>query len=285
MKPRSTAVPPTVITVIEPEIRTRLDLFGEGTFTAVHKNCVREVVQTSSLVRPRTVLISTKFIGPGELPLISSLLRRSVDVLAVRSDTHASAELQLGACGVRTLLDLRDGMEWRRLRALVCDGLAETRGRIQSGIASALQDATDDTKRFFDVLICEAPRITRVQDLALALGILPGTLLSRFFRIGLPSPKRYLAEVRLLYAAALLENGGRSISAVANELEYSSPQSFGRHLQGVLRLSPSQFRWRYDLEHALQRYLSRMLLPFGNKLSAFHPLQNGGKQSERVRCC
>ena len=60
--------------------------------------------------------------------------------------------------------------------------------------------------------------------------------MSRFARAGLPSPKNYLAAIRLLHAAFLFETAGLSVADVAYRLEYSSPQSFGRHLRAMLGL-------------------------------------------------
>jgi len=271
MTTRSSEVRPTLITVVEPEIRTRLDLFGEGRFTALHKGCVREAVHTSSAVRRRSVLVSTKYVHPADIPLIASLIRSSVNVVAIHSDSNTSAELQLGACGVRTLLDLRQATEWHRLRELVCDRLTETREKIRDGLAPGLNGASEETQRFFERLVSESPKIRTVQELAAIIAVLPTTLISRFYRSGLPSPKRYLAETRLLYAAALFEDRSRSVSAVANDLEYSSSQSFGRHLYGLVGLTPTQFRWRLDLQHAVHSYVIRLIAPHKLKFSSFRP--------------
>jgi len=52
--------------------------------------------------------------------------------------------------------------------------------------------------------------------------------MSRFHRAAIPSPKSYLAGMRLLHAAFLFQNPGLSVSDVAYRMDYSSPQSFGR---------------------------------------------------------
>ena len=70
--------------------------------------------------------------------------------------------------------------------------------------------------------------------------------MSRFFRAGMPPVKRFLSLARLTYAARLFENPGISIANVANQLDYSSPQSFGRHVRTLLDLTAGQFRQRYD---------------------------------------
>ena len=79
-----------------------------------------------------------------------------------------------------------------------------------------------------------APETPTVTALAQQLSVRPSTLMSRFARAGLPSPKNYLAAIRLLHAAFLFETAGLSVADVAYRLEYTSPQSFGRHLRAML---------------------------------------------------
>ena len=96
--------------------------------------------------------------------------------------------------------------------------------------------------------------------------------MSRFFRARLPAPKRYLAFARLVRAARLFENPGLSVAAVANALDYSSPQSFGRHVRTLLRLTAVQFRERYDGEGMLHRFRAELVAPYVAALRRFTPL-------------
>jgi AraC-like DNA-binding protein len=83
---------------------------------------------------------------------------------------------------------------------------------------------------------------------------------------------RYLAFARLVRAARLFENPGLSVASVANALEYSSPQSFGRHVRTMLRLTAVQFRDRYDGEGMLHRFRAELVTPFLPALRRFTPL-------------
>jgi hypothetical protein len=102
--------------------------------------------------------------------------------------------------------------------------------------------------------------------------------MSRFFRAKLPAPKRYLAMARLIRAAQLFENPGLSIANVADRLEYSSPQSFGRHIRGLIQLTAVEFRQRYDGEGMLARFRSDLVLPFLPMLRDFSPLPSVAPQ-------
>jgi AraC-like DNA-binding protein len=99
--------------------------------------------------------------------------------------------------------------------------------------------------------------------------------MSRFFRAHLPAPKQYLAMARLVCAARLFENPGLSVALVANQLDYSSPQAFGRHVQGLMQISAAEFRERYDGDGMLQRFRDELVLPFVTLLRSFDPLGAG----------
>jgi transcriptional regulator GlxA family with amidase domain len=114
-----------------------------------------------------------------------------------------------------------------------------------------------------------------VRRLTRRLQVLPSTFMSRFFRAGLPSPKRYLAGVRLLHAAALFEVHSLSVSDVAYRLEYSSPQSFGRHVRALLGVTAGEFRRRFTFTTALEDYVTRLIVPFRVTFSTFHPIELG----------
>ena len=135
-----------------------------------------------------------------------------------------------------------------------------------------LRMVPDDCWRFFESLFRPRTDCVTVRDLAVELDVLPSTLMSRFFRARLPAPKRYLAYARLSQAARAFENPGLSIANVANHLDYSSPQSFGRHVRTMLRMSALEFRTRYDGEGMMQRFREELVLPFTGILRRFYPL-------------
>jgi AraC-like DNA-binding protein len=99
--------------------------------------------------------------------------------------------------------------------------------------------------------------------------------MSRFHRAGMPSPKSYLAGMRLLHAAFLFQNPGLSVSDVAYRMDYSSPQSFGRHLRAVLGVTATEFRQRFSFDAALARYIDLLITPYREALRAFHPFNAG----------
>jgi hypothetical protein len=70
----------------------------------------------------------------------------------------------------------------------------------------------------------------------------------------------------------LFENPGFSIANVANHLDYSSPQSFGRHVRTWLNLTAGQFREQFDGAGMLLRFRETLVLPHLPILRHLRPL-------------
>jgi AraC-like DNA-binding protein len=269
-----------VATLLEPGDRERLDAATGGGVTAWHADSVQQVVRTVRERPVHAILLSPSRVPKDQLPMVASLVDRfpGVPTVAVisRHDRVSSERLfQLGSHGVRRMFDLTGREGWERLRDLVSHPATPTASAILSKVVPALGDPAPDCRRFFEVLIRLAPEVTTVRTLAGYLAVRPSTFMSRFFRAGVPTPKRYLAAVRLVYAAALLQSGGLSVADVAHQLEYSSPQSFGRHLRSVLGLTAAEFRRRHSTETALDDFVTRLIVPYRSAFRTFHPLDHG----------
>src|SRR5712671_3097219 len=142
-------------------------------------------------------------------------------------------------------------------------------------VVPALEEGTGDVRAFFEAVARLAPVLSTVRRLARHLRICSSTLMSRFYRAGLPSPKTYLAGMRLVHAAHLFSNPGLSVADVAYRLDYSSPQSFGRHLKAMLGVTAGEFRRRFPFEVSLERYVDLLITPYRETLRAFCPLNAG----------
>jgi AraC-like DNA-binding protein len=198
-----------------------------------------------------------------------------------RSTPHAV--LNLGNCGIRNLVDVRDAAGWHRLREFVAhEAVGEIDRLALAMLREELDGASDDCWRFFEALFLSRRPATTIRTLAQVLGVLPSTLMSRFFRARLPAPKRYLAWARLVRAARLLENPGLSIAGASNQLDYSSAQSFGRHVRTVLGITAGQFRRAHDGRTMLLRFRNELLRPYRSKLLCLRPL-NGRPSGRRRR--
>ncbi len=270
----------TVATLLKPGERSRLDAAAQGSFAAYHARNVGDAVRAVREKAVRTVLVSPHYVSDRDLSHVGQLVRGfpGVSTVAVVSQHDAVSSqrlLELGAHGVSQLLDLSRREGWRRLREIVSHPTSPSAARILSHVLPALGSPTRDCRVVFEVFVRLAPELTTVRALTDRLGITSSTFMSRFFRAGLPSPKTYLGATRLLYAADLLETPGLSIAEVAYRLEYSSPQSFGRHLRTVLGLTASEYRRRYSFQRSRDDFVRRLILPYQDTFRVFHPLDSG----------
>lgn len=284
LRPSSHGAPASltpVATVLTPSERTRVDAAGEGLYRSLHRESVDEAMRDVRESRAAAVVVSVSYCEHTAAS-VATMVREfpRVPTLALLSEFGPRTPqtlLALGTSGVRRLIDVRDAGGWRQLRTALTDECGNTIQRFALGqVARDLDGATPDCWRFFEALFLSPPSISTVRHLSHTLGVLPSTLMSRFFRARLPAPKRYLAMARLVRAAHLFENGGFSVANVANHLEYSSPQSFGRHVRTILRMTAVEFRERYDGAGMLDRFREELILPHVRALRGLRPLGRQG---------
>lgn len=267
-----------VATILTPAERSRVDAAGEGLYRSIHRDSVDDVIRDVREARAAAVVVSVSYCDRTSDNPVATMVREfpRVPTLALLSELGPRTPhtiLSLGTSGIRKLIDVRDASGWRTLRSALTDGCGNAIQRFALGrLADDLRGAPDDCWRFFEALFLSPPNVTTVRRLARNLDVYPSTLMSRFFRSDLPAPKRYLASARLVRAAHLFENQGFSIANVANHLEYSSPQSFGRHVRGLLGLSAQEFRERYDGAGMLERFRQDLVVPHLERLRRLRPL-------------
>jgi AraC-like DNA-binding protein len=267
-----------VSTVLTPGERLRVDAAGEGLYQTLHRDDVREVLQDVRKGKAVAVLLSVSCCEGSRGSSIGGMVREipQIPTLALLSQvTTATPEtlLRLGREGVERVVDVRDTNGWRRLRTLLMDDCGDAIQRLVLGqLVIDLAKVSPDCWAFFQALFRSPPRVSTVRRLAEALRVLPSTLMSRFFRAELPAPKRYLAMARLVRAAHLFENQGFSVANVANHLDYSSPQSFGRHVRTMMGMTAVEFRCHRNTQSMLDTFREELVLPYLGTLRQFQPM-------------
>jgi AraC-like DNA-binding protein len=254
--------------------RASVDLAGVGLYRAMHRDSADDVVRDLRERGADAVVVSAASCDERSAARVARMVHEfprvpTVALLTRFDGSVGQAVLALGRSGVRTIVDVRQPGGWRELRAsLALPAQRDISDAAFAVLASDLRDVQWDCRKFFD-----CPRnITSVRQLAAVLDVLPSTLMSRFYRTGLPAPKRYLAMARLVRVARMFENPGFSIANVADELEYSSAQSFGRHVKSLLKLTAGEFRDRYDGDGMMNRFREELVLPFPDQLRRLRPL-------------
>lgn len=275
-----------VATILTPAERTRVEAAGVGLYSAIHRESVDDAMRDIREARADAVVLSVSYCERLPSDRVAVMVREfpRIPTLALLSEVGPRTPqtlLALGTSGVQRLIDVRDASGWRALRTTLTDHCGDSgQRRALRQLARDLEGARPDCWRFFEALFLSPPSVCTVRRLARGLGVLPSTLMSRFFRARLPAPKRYLATARLVRAAGLFENEGFSVANVANHLEYSSPQSFGRHVRSVLGLTALQFRERYDGAGMFERFREELVLPH---LAALRHISPFGSESASAR--
>ena len=271
-----------VSTVLTPIERMRVDAAGEGSYLALHRDSVEDVVKDLKANRAAAVLVSVARCDHVARAGVEMMVREFPRVPTVALLSHVEpgtprTMLLLGQSGVRQLIDVRDAAGWRELRTILLGTQVDSmQRRALSQLAVDLSGVSGDCWRFFEALFTAPPQIGTVRAFSQYLAVLPSTLMSRFFRAGLPAPKQYLAMARLVRAARLFENPGFSVANIANHLDYSSPQSFGRHVRSVLGMTAVQFRRQFDGAGMLAHFREALVLPYLDALRRLKPLSTTG---------
>ncbi|HEX4574101.1 MAG TPA: helix-turn-helix domain-containing protein [Gemmatimonadales bacterium] len=217
-----------------------------------------------------------------DLPTVARMVRAYPAVQPVallsRYDPTATELLpQLGASGVHAAVDCTAAAGWRRLRDLVSEAASKVAARILARIAPALGEGSPALAGFFAPLARRAPELRTLRWLARELTLRPTTLRSRFARVGLPSPKTYLVEMRLLHAAHRFGHPGITLTEVAYHLNCDSARGFARHLQRRTGITVAEFR-RRPFDRWLERYVDCLITPYRDTLRAFSPVFAGAGQ-------
>ena len=253
--------PEPVATLLTPAERQRVDAAGEGCYVALHRENMDELLHDLRAQRASAVLVSVSRYTKRDAPHFARLVREFPRVPAVAlitasepATTHAL--LALGQQGVRSLVDVRDPRGWRDLRQLIISERSDSIERVAiSRIASDIEGATNECRRFFESLFTVPLNVTTVRQLLRGTGVLSSTFMSRFFRAHLPP----------------FESPGLSIAQVSHRMEYSSPQSFSRHVQSVLGCTPVELRRRFDGIGMLEEMRHQSILPYLDAFRSFHP--------------
>lgn len=269
--------PPKIATMLTPLERVRVDVASRGAFEAVHRGSIDEMSQDVRAQQVDAILVSVARYDPATVARMSAMVREfpRIPAFALLTDVQSSTPqsvLELGRVGVRTLIDARFQSGWTSLRDLLLhERSTDVQRQALGALNLDLEGAAPDCWKFFEILFTHRPYVASVRQMGRHLNVVPGTLMSRFYRAQLPSPKRYIDVGRLVRAARLLENSGLSVTSVSRQLDYSSPQAFSRHVRGLLGVSPVRFREMYNGEAMLQRFREELILPHVSILRHFRP--------------
>src|SRR5207244_1437616 len=143
-------------------------------FRCVHVDTVAEAAHAVRASTARALLLSPARLENEPNGNIERLIARcpGVTPIAVVSDdvpSQTAALMQLGALGVRQVVDLREPTDYERLRTLVTSSDSVVSGRILDAVFSWIGGTTDGMNRFLVALIQKAPDVVTVRELSAIL--------------------------------------------------------------------------------------------------------------------
>lgn len=234
----------------------RLTRITRDRFRLLRVNSWAELWAGVAEAPPAALVLVDPYFGEGNgrrpSPHLSHLLKAfpsATVVVAMESTPSQYPDIrQMGEWGVAEVLQLDEdtSREAVRRRLLSARGqplrrlLAHDPGFPLTGRARAIMDAAVET-----VMMGGYPR-----DLARTLGFSSSTLLRWCGRSQLPTPRRLLLWMRVLFASALLDDPGHSVFSVGLACGYSGDQALRRAIRAVIPLTPTQLRERGAFETA-----------------------------------
>ena len=285
----SPVVSPAVTTWLTPRERIQVDAAKPDAVRTRHRCDVRGLRDDIETGEAAAAVVSTALIHPTEARELGALVRacRESPIVALVSDADEeqalTGALLLGRAGVEVLIDCRRPDGWRLLRnAMSADRIRDA--FMHDAIRIILGDLGADNGecpegcvRFF--LTIFEPRAASAKTIAARLGVVPSTLMSRFFRAGLPSPKRYATLARLVWAAHFADSTDASYRAIAYRLGASSPQSFGRTLRTFTGMTATEFRGTFTARAMVDNFRAQLVAPYVETFKRFDPLSEPSRPS------
>lgn len=125
----------------------------------------------------------------------------------------------------------------------------------------------------------------RGRDLAKAMHLSERTVLRWSERGALPPPRRLMAWMRILLAASLLDDPGRTVLSVAYACGYSSDGSLRRAMQDFVGTVPTALRREGAFSRASKLFLEELaeVKTWGKDTWKQKALQEGGRSRRKTR--
>jgi AraC-like DNA-binding protein len=163
---------------------------------------------------------------------------------------------RLGAMGISGVVSLDEEATRRALLMRVTTARA---GTLRRTLKATLPPSFDPRARLVLDRAAElALHAGTVSDLAKELMESERTLLRRCERLGLPKPGEILGWMRILIAAALLNDPGRTVSSVAASCGYYSDTTLRRAVVSRTGMLPGQLRSAGGLRAAIPKFLDTL---------------------------
>ncbi len=172
----------------------------------------------------------------------------------------AAVLLTLGQRGIRHVVFARYDDHPVRLRDVLVQEEAWAASRLfLEQLAGALAPLPRELRWVLEEALQAPTAVQTVGQVAARARVDRRTCERWFTRIGLPSPRHFLAAARVLYAHRLLQDPGFTVEDVAQRLGYSQVKTLQQHARAYLGLTAGEMRLSLTPDQALTRVAQRFL--------------------------
>jgi CHASE2 domain-containing sensor protein len=164
--------------MLTPNERIRVDAAGDGSYQAIHRDSIAELVQDLKSNRAGAVIVSVARYDQHARAGVAALVREfprvpTVALLTQLDRSTPQSVLSLGSTGVRQLVDVREAGGWSELRnCLLAARGDDIQREAMSQLAIDLSGVPQDCWRFFETLFLAPARVSTVRSLARRLEVL-----------------------------------------------------------------------------------------------------------------
>jgi AraC-like DNA-binding protein len=178
------------------------------------------------------------------------------------SPETAGVLLTLGQRGIRHVVFARYDDHPSRLRDVLMGEEARAASRLfLDQLAGALAPLPRELRWVLEEAFQAPERVQTVGQIATRARVDRRTCERWFTRIGLPSPRHFLAAARVLYAHRLLQDPGFTVEDVAQRLGYAQVKTLQQHARTYLGLTAGEMRLSLSPGDALEQVVQRFLAP------------------------
>jgi len=187
---------------------------------------------------------------PVELAVVDPLLA----LYTTLSPAVAAVLLGLGQSGIDRVVFARYDDHPARLReVLAAEEARSTSHRLREQLAWMLAPLPSELRWVLEEVLRSPAELQTVQDVAARARVDRRTFERWFLRLGLRSPRHFLAAARVLHAHRLLQDPGFTVDDVAQRLGYAQTKTLQLHARAYLGLTLGEMRDALDATEALQR--------------------------------
>jgi AraC-like DNA-binding protein len=174
----------------------------------------------------------------------------------------AGVLLTLGQRGIEHVVFARYDDHPLRLREVLMEEEAHSTSRLLlDQLAEALAPLPRELRWVLEEALRAPGEVQTVAQVAARARVDRRTCERWFTRVGLPSPRQFLAAARVLYAHRLLQDPGFTIEDVAQRLGYGQAKTLQQHARSYLGLTAGEMRLSLSLQQALEQVTRRFLKP------------------------